>query len=388
MAGYTQRQGGRLRPAFLPAYSDFIAELQELFGTGCGANLEIISPFLDKAGRARQRPSSASGTTSPVDPDQPARRARSGPRSPRRCTTRWTALTASVGASARRLHARLVGQRSTVARIDPRQGLPFLARAGRSAQPPRTYRAGIPQPHSARPLGQQTGRLRRARGRAGPGHWLLEAAIAKPRRMVRGEDPDARERGRSGTYVPLTITFDWEDRARNCSAGSAVAVTDGHMCQNGVPLRFPRRGAGRQLDLGVQPGQRSATRCCTRASCARSGATVAGAILLVEELNHHLKPDPLEYLELTAAEILALWSIPELRERLEADRPQCATASRDEDEDLDDRHAPRRLDVRPLRRGLPRLRLVAPHARRRRWSRVRPDTAADRPVRRPSSARR
>ena len=53
-------------------------------------------------------------------------------------------------------------------------------------------------------------------------------------------------------------------------------------------------------------------------SCVVTAVTDDGkeAPLLIEELNQLDKPDLLAGLELTASEILALWSIPELRDRL------------------------------------------------------------------------
>lgn len=319
MAGYHQvTQDGRLRPAFLPGGTDFIADLESLFGARLrGCNLEVISPFLDEA------------------PDSVVRA--------------LTAMRDRLGLKSIRLALPIRAERTTVteALYEALNELPFVEWASLPSIYTRSSTASDALPRSVhakvyrfwrrgsasmdaidvRVMGSHNLTTAAHSGNlnwessvvheeARPqGQWFLEAGLPAPQ-FFEDEDPDAESEARAAV-VPVTIRFDWKTGRASATWGVRSAPQTVALSQNGREIHRVAFAGQRIVDLPA--GANRELRDALQRSCVMRAEWGEGpwGYLLVQELNHHLKPDPLTYLELTAAEILALWSIPGLRERIE-----------------------------------------------------------------------
>lgn len=139
--------------------------------------------------------------------------------------------------------------------------------------------------------------------------------------------------------LPMTVCFDW---AASEATAATVRWDKGGLPPHGVELLRAGRTVCRisieqsQTIITLPEAAASALRAELLSSCVLTAHTDDGAEapLLVVELNHPYKPDLLSGAELTTAEILALWSLSELRDRLSlVGRARAGTAA--DEVDLD-----------------------------------------------------
>lgn len=318
MSGYAQRTlNGRLRPTFLPGYGDLVVELQALFDDRlAGANLEIVSPFLD--GSTEEAVATIQQLKEYFDPV--AIRLCLPVRAERTTITKelYEAVAALPGVEWAALpsgYTRASEGPDAVARSVHAKVYRFWRRASSSGETLDVTVIGSHNLTRAAHSGTKNWEVSVVHEpEKSQGSWLLEAGLRKPE-WFEEVDPDA-ETEPMGELVPVTVRYDWQSRKGSVRRTARRPPGPVRLSQNRVQVLEVDTGSDTEIELGRRSEKlREALlrSCVLRADWGDS----RWGYLLVEEVNHDLKPDPLEYLELTPAEILALWSIPDLRERIE-----------------------------------------------------------------------
>jgi hypothetical protein len=313
----TASYDGVVRPTLLPGWCDLPAELDKLFGGRLhGLHLEVISPFHDvdplTPGAALEgllstfQPRSVTlalpvlGTGTPVPQDVYERVAADDRVSWGRIPSIYTRLADGVDTGDRSVHAKVY--RFWRGGSDPLEvvaiGSHNLSRAAHSGRS--NFEVSVV--HEVRGRRQQ--RFLDPLGDAPEDFSVL--------------DPDGEEAERMTLPLPLSLAYDWE-------TGEAQARWEAPSTP--APVTISRAGetilrvalAERRTTMTLAPDVAGRLRALLRTSCVVTATVDDGAEgpLLVIELNHDLKPALIEGVDLTPAEILALWSIPDLRKRLE-----------------------------------------------------------------------
>jgi hypothetical protein len=316
LSGYANtRLAGRLVPQLLPGDQDLLAAIDGLVGQRVtDSHLEVISPFFD--GDAREVADRIDAWTETFQPRtfKIALPARDGTSTiaeeiydvvDEKDGVTWAKLPRGVMRSADGEEAR---ERSVHAKV---------------------YRfwRGYPDPLELVVIGSHNFTGAALSGR---GNWEVSVVIEPEDRYLRAWLEDAADRpgafqmpdddlgdeeNADLPYVPLSIVFDWRTR-------TATARWRGKHPQPVTLLRAGREvcrielatSDRLELDANAVKALEDVLRTSALLLCRRADG--GEAPILVEELNHDFKPDVLEGLGLTAAEIFALWSIPGMAERL------------------------------------------------------------------------
>lgn len=328
-SGFVQKTtGGTLRPQLLAGHDDLVDSIDQLFGSRLhGTHLEIVSPFFN--GDERGVLSTLQAFTDTFAPQTvlvalPARAHRTTiskevydavPKVP---GATWASLPRDVTAAAR-------GD-SAVARAVHAKVYRFW-RGG--SQPIEVFVVGSHNLTSSALTGKQ--------------NWetsvVIETTNARPARFLQ-DDPDAPQEFScldedletldDSLRIPLSVAFDWNTRVATARWESADAErvslhrSGALICSISLP-----GGTTRQLNAEASA---AIAQVLLRSCLVTVRRTDGGeGPLLIEELNHDSKPDLLEGLELTPAEIFALWSITDLQDRVRRLARARATVGPDED---------------------------------------------------------
>lgn len=325
-------QDGVLRPTLLPGWSDLPGELARLFGRRIdGLHLEVISPFHDAVPLAPGaalvglldafRPKSTTlalpfvGSGTPVAEAVYAAVNADDRVSWAKLPSKHARTADGVDAGDRSLHAKVY--RFWRGGPDPLEVVVMGSHNLSAAAHSGTVNFEVSVVNEVR------GRRQRA---------LLEPLDATPDAFD-VLDGDAEENEHLPSAFPLSLAYDWETRraeARWESGSKPQPVTIQRAGETllRVELSAPKTTIALGTDESIRLGD------LLRVSCVVTAVTddKRSRPLLVIERNHDLKPALIEGLELNPAEILALWSIPDLRERLRRlGRARAAAASNEDD---------------------------------------------------------
>lgn len=316
-AGYTTASyGGVVRPTLLPGWTNVVTELRRLFGHRLDdMHLEVISPFHDADPLAdgaaldglleQFQPRSATialpmlGADTPVAQTVYERIAADDRVAWGRIPATYTRLADGLDAGDRSVHAKVY--RFWRGGSDPFEVIVAGSHNLSSAAHSGTANFEVSVVHELRGGRQQA---------------FLERDLEPP---VAFDVLDPEEESDPSTApLPLSIAYDWateQAQARWDSTTVPVPVSVSRAGETFLRVELPSGNTALTLDAAdaVVLRQLLTTSCVVTATTddGRAGP------LLVIELNHELKPALLEGMTLTPAELLALWSIPELRDRLE-----------------------------------------------------------------------
>jgi hypothetical protein len=322
--------GGRLVPQLLPGYDSLLDKLLELFGSRLeGAHLEIISPFFDKHPDDVTNRLNVWKETFAPRTFRVALPARDGNTTISKEIYSAVSESVATWSSLPRTYVRAAqsedaGERSVHAKV-----YRFWRRS--------------PDPLEVIVLGSHnlTGAAH-----SGTTNWEV-SVVLEPQRPQLGalleDQPDSphafdcldedlvEESADSLPDIPISVAYDW-------LTGQATARWYGKQVEPVTLLRGGRTIC--RIELAGNTWETLESRSTTQLAevlrqssiltCRRDNGREAP--ILVEELNHGVKPDLLESLDLTPAEIFALWSIPDLSERLRRLAQTRATVGEDEDD--------------------------------------------------------
>lgn len=329
--GYIHKStGGRLRPQLLAGHEDVVAQLRELFGTRLqGTNLEIVSPFFDGDGTGVDTTLDSFIATFAPRAVRVALPTRSGQ------TTISEEVFDAVSAVPGVKWASLPRQVTAAARGDSSSSRGVHAKVYRfwrgGTDPLEVIVSGSHNLTAAALKGNHNWEVSviRETGNLRPTHFLDDDY--EPPLAFECLDDDL-ETTVEPPRVPLSLAFDW-------ATGKATAKWT-----SGQPSRVTVHRTGAMICAIDVPKPQETHRLPPRSATALRETLLRSCLvsvrlpdgregpLLIEELNHELKPDLFEGFELTPAEIFALWSIPELHERLAALAEGKARPGHDEDD--------------------------------------------------------
>ena len=326
----TKTEGGRMRPSLLPGYEELPQKLVQLGGSRLrGAHLEVISPFLDEdpgdvtsalhALRVALQPRTVTvalpvreGATTVTREvfDSVAASGVTWGRVPRP----FTRTTGGVEAGDRAIHAKVYhlwrgGSDSLDVWVTGSHNLTDAAHSGR-----RNFEVSVVHETNAR-------------GRA-----LLESLAAEP--LTFGEvDPDLEEKVDLVDLVPVTVRWSWKTLSGSVTWDPSTQPPPVTLSLAGSEVLRTEWPAGvKTIGLDARSGDALHQALLTTSLLlARTDDGREGPVLVVED-DHDCKPDLLVGVHLTPAEILALWAVPDLRERLKRLARIRTSAASDEDD--------------------------------------------------------
>ena len=327
--GFVQRTtGGTLRPQLLPGHDHLISELDRLFGSRLwGAHLEIITPFLDAGSE------DVIGTIESFQHAfAPKSMLVSLPNRAHRTTI------------SKEVYDEVAAMRGVEWASLPR-GVTMTARGdgavprGVHAKVYRFWRAGA-DPIEVHVIGSHNLTTPAISGRH---NWETSVIIESPNRAptayleANPDEPTSFDcldddlETTDPVRIPLSIAYDWASHTAHAAWESknvepvALYRAGALVCRVDIPAGGPY-----ELDATTAKAlEQVLLRTCLLT--VRRGDGTEGPIL-VEEQNHDRKPDLLDGLDLTAAEIFALWAIPDLRDRMREIAKTRAEVGKDEDD--------------------------------------------------------